>query len=103
MNSFSGSTNNPNYQKGVVMTTLAIIGAVIVGVLMLPLAIPLLIIMPIILFIFIIEILYLPLALLKAVIVRISGEKATITIQPKEISCDKETETVSSSGAEQHS
>lgn len=75
------------------MSPLAIIGIVLVCVLMAPLAVPLLIITPIILFIFVIEALYLPIALLKAIIVRIAGDKETIEIKTKEITCeDKKTE-----------
>lgn len=72
------------------MSTWLIVLLVILGILMLPVCIPLIIFMPVILFAFAVEIVSLPIALLKAIISRIEREEKTITVQPKEISCDKE-------------
>ena len=78
------------------MSTWLIVVLVILGILVLPIALPLifilLILFPIIAFAIVIEVLFLPISLIKAIIVRIAGNDKTITIQTKEISCDKETE-----------
>ena len=78
------------------MSTWLIVVLVILGILVLPIALPLILILlilfPVIAFAIVIEVLFLPISLIKAIIVRIAGNDKTITIQTKEISCDKETE-----------
>ena len=74
------------------MSNWLIVLLVILGILMLPVCIPIIIILPVILFAFVVEILALPIAFLKAIISRIAREEKTITVQPKEIDCDKEAE-----------
>ena len=69
---------------------------VVLGILILPIALPLililLILLPILAFVIVIEVLCLPISFIKAIIVRIAGNDKTITIQTKEISCDQERE-----------
>lgn len=78
------------------MSAWLIVVLVILGILVLPIALPLILILlilfPIIAFAIVIEVLCLPISLIKAIIVRIAGNDKTITIQTKEISCDQERE-----------
>ena len=74
------------------MSRLLIALLVFLGILMLPAALPLIIMMPIILFAIVIDLICLPISLMKAIIVRIAGDDKTITIKHKEIICDQETE-----------
>ena len=78
------------------MSTWLIVVLVILGILVLPIVLPiiliLLILFPIIAFAIVIEVLCLPISLIKAIIVRIADNDKTITIQTKEISCDQERE-----------
>lgn len=74
------------------MNTLLIVLLVILGILMLPVCLPIIIILPVILFVFAVEILALPISFLKAIISRIAREEKAIIVQPKKIDCDKETE-----------
>ena len=72
------------------MSTWLIIVLVILGILMLPILLPLVLISPIILFALAVELVCLPISLMKAIIIRIAGDSKTITIKHKEIPCDQE-------------
>ena len=65
---------------------------VVLGILLLPVALPLMIMMLIVVFALAIDVVYLPISLIKAIIIRIAGDDKTITIKHKEIVCDQETE-----------
>ena len=84
------------------MSTWLIVVLVILGILMLPILLPLVIISPVILFAIVVDLVCLPISLMKAIIVRIAGNDKTITIKTKEIHCDEETETVRGTGTDKH-